>query len=282
MATVGILGLGLIGGSLGLDLTRLGHRVLGVSQRGSTCALACERGAVSIASTNWQLLKQAEVVFSCVPLDRVLASVVRLGTILTPGTVITDVASVKDPIVAQATQQWPWFVGGHPMAGTAEQGMGAALHHLFRQRPYVLTPLANTNRQALSQVETLIRPLEARVLYCDPVAHDQAVALISHGPVFISAALLQTVTQVPLELKKLTQQLASSGFRDTSRVGGGNPELGLLMAQHNQKAVLAVLAQYQQQLTQLQQAIEQSDWTWVEHYLKTSQGARPDFVRELE
>lgn len=272
--TIGILGLGLIGGSLGLDLTALGYPVLGVSRQAQTCALACARGAVRVASTQWDLLQHAHIIFVCTPIDQTLPAVARLSKVVRPGTVITDVASVKEPIVARATNLWPWFVGGHPMAGTAEVGMQAAVRDLFRERPYVLTPLPETVPEALAQMQEIVDRLGAQIVQAQPLAHDRAVALISHAPVFISAALLLMINQPDLQLRGLAQQLASSGFRDTSRVGGGNPELGLLMAQYNRDALLAALADYQEQFTRLSQAIQEENWTVIQELLDQTQSIR--------
>jgi arogenate dehydrogenase (NADP+) len=275
---IGILGLGLIGGSLGLDLVRLGYTVVGVSQRIQTCAIACERGAVTVAGTHWALLKAADIVFNCLPMDKVHGSMERLVTLLRPGTVVTDVASVKMPFIESATAIWPWFVGGHPMAGTAHQGITAALPHLFRERPYVLTPIPATNPDSLAQVQHLITALEAQLYTTDPASHDQAVALISHAPVFISAALLLTTQSAPPGIQHLAQQLASSGFADTTRVGGGNPELGLNMALYNRAALLEQLGSYQYVIEKLRENIAQGDGQALETLLKQSQQLRQDYV----
>jgi len=276
--TIGILGLGLIGGSLGLDLTALGYPVLGVSRQAPTCALACARGAVRVASTQWALLQHAQLIFVCTPIDQTLPAVAGLSKLVRPGTVITDVASVKGPIVARATELWPWFVGGHPMAGTAEVGMKAAVRDLFRGRPYVLTPQSETAPEALAQVQEIVHRLGARFVQAEPMAHDRAVALISHAPVFIGAALLLMANQPDPQLRELAQHLASSGFRDTSRVGGGNPELGLFMAQYNRDGLLAALANYQEQLARLSQAIQQENWTLISELLHQTQAIRREFL----
>ncbi len=277
---IGIVGLGLIGGSLALDFTRLGYTVLGASRNQETCAYAEANGFVQQASTDWQILSTAQVVFVCVPMEQVLASVEHLAQVLIPGTVITDVASVKEAFVTQATTRWPWFVGGHPLAGTARQGITAALPQLFKQRPYVLTPIITTNFEALTQVRTLVEHLQAQLILTTPSEHDRAVALISHAPVFISAALLLAAADTPSELTLLAQALASSGFADTTRVGGGNPELGTQMAQFNQVALLDQLERYQLMLTALKTAIQHGNWTFVENLLETTRQTRKFFQKD--
>jgi arogenate dehydrogenase (NADP+) len=127
-------------------------------------------------------------------------------------------------MVAAATQHWPWFVGGHPMSGKAEAGITAAETQLFKQRPYVITPIAETDQAAVDQVVAIATELGSTLYFASPDAHDRSVAWISHLPVMVSASLIKACWQEPdVTVKELAQQLASSGFRDTSRVGGGNP-----------------------------------------------------------
>jgi arogenate dehydrogenase (NADP+) len=275
---VGIVGLGLIGGSMGLDLRSRGLRVLGVSRQEKTCQLALERGAVDEASVSLDLLAAADLVVICTPLGAIAPTLTRLLPYLSPQTTVTDVGSVKAAIVQECSQIWSDFVGGHPMAGTAEQGIEAAQTHLFDQAAYVLTPTETTPPSALEAVAEMARSLGSRVYYCSPETHDLAVAWISHLPVMVSGALIQScLGESDPQVLALAQQLASSGFRDTSRVGGGNPELGVMMARYNRSALLRSLSQYRQELTQLIDAIEQENWQYLEQVLKTTQQARPQF-----
>lgn len=156
---IGILGLGLIGGSLGLDLLLQGHYVLGVSRRESTCQRAKTLGGVDEASVEISLLSAAEVVFICTPLGLIIPTFEQLIAHLPSNAIVTDVGSVKTPIVEAIAPRWENFVGGHPMAGTAESGIEAALRNLFLDKPYVLTPLETTPPDAISVVEKLVQEL---------------------------------------------------------------------------------------------------------------------------
>jgi arogenate dehydrogenase (NADP+) len=277
---IGIVGLGLIGGSLGLDLRSLGHEVWGVSARESTCDRAIVRGAVDHASQDLGSLNPVEVVFVCTPIALIEPTVAKLAAHLDEATIITDVASVKGDLVARLTQQWPNFVGGHPMAGTAENGIEAALLDLFVNNPYVLTPIATTLPRAIETVAQLATELRAKLLYCDPHHHDRAVALISHLPVMVSASLITTCLGEPNpDILQLAQNLASSGFRDTSRVGGGNPELGVMMAQHNQAALLTSLQAYRGAIDRLINQVEANDWTGLQTTLERTAGGRSPFLK---
>jgi arogenate dehydrogenase (NADP+) len=276
---IGILGLGLIGGSLGFDLRSQGHDVVGVSRRQSTCQKAVSLGCVDEASVDLSLLATAEVVFICTPIALIVPQVQQLITHLSATTVITDVGSVKAPIVHALSPLWENFVGGHPMAGTADSGIEAAQQHLFVDRPYVLTPTQATPMAAVSVLEEIVRSLGAKIYHCQPEQHDRAVSWISHLPVMVSASLITAcMAETDPTVLQLAQNLASSGFRDTSRVGGGNPELGVMMAQFNQQALLGSLQQYRHQLEQLIHLIEQENWTALEAQLQSTQKARPKFV----
>jgi arogenate dehydrogenase (NADP+) len=167
------------------------------------------------------------------------------------------------------------------MAGTAESGVDAALRHLFAGNPYVLTPIDSTPPAAVCVVEKLVKDLNAKLLHCAPDAHDRAVAWISHLPVMTSASLIAAcMHEADARVVQLAQALASSGFRDTSRVGGGNPELGCMMAEFNQTALLNTLYQYRSQLDQMITQIEASDWDRLTQLLQATQIARPNFLKE--
>lgn len=276
---IGIIGLGLIGGSLGLALRSHGHTVLGVSRQAQTCQRAIERGAVDDASLNLSLMQSVDVVFLCTPLAAMQATVVELVPHLSTATVLTDVGSVKGWVVETIAPLWSNFVGGHPMAGTAESGIEAAFPDLFAQAPYVLTPTETTPTRAVQMVEELVRPLQVRLYHCHPNDHDRAVAWISHLPVMSSASLIAAcLGEADPTVLDLAKALASSGFRDTSRVGGGNPELGVMMAQYNQAALVQSLRTYRDRLDQIIAQVDQADWRALEALLKKTQQARSKFL----
>jgi arogenate dehydrogenase (NADP+) len=275
---IGIVGLGLIGGSIGLDLRSRGFDVFGVSSRQQTCDRAQARGVVNEASIHLSLMAAADVVFICTPLGSIEPIVRDLVPYLSPHTIVTDVGSVKTPIVQAVSSLWPNFVGGHPMAGTAESGIEAAVPDLFVGRPYVLTPQAQTPAAAVDRVEEIARLLGASVYRCSPLDHDRAVAWISHLPLVASATLVAATAQEgDRHIVNLAQNLASSGFRDTSRVGGGNPELGVMVAKYNREELLRSLSIYRDSLDEFISDIEAENWQALEHKLKLTQQARKNY-----
>ncbi|MEH2204119.1 MAG: prephenate/arogenate dehydrogenase [Nostoc sp.] len=276
---IGILGLGLIGGSLGFDLRSQGHHILGVSRREATCQKALTLGSVDRASVDLSLLAAAEVVFICTPLALIVPQFEQLVAHLPVTTIVTDVGSAKAQIVKDITPLWDNFIGGHPMAGRTDSGIEAAQRDLFVDKPYVLTPITTTPTNAITVVEEIVRSLGANIYYCQPEQHDRAVSWISHLPVMVSSSLIAAcLSETDPDVLQLAQKLASSGFRDTSRVGGGNPELGVMMARYNRQALLRSLQQYRQNLDELTNLIEQENWVVLEEKFKSRQQARPDFV----
>jgi arogenate dehydrogenase (NADP+) len=265
---IGIIGLGLIGGSLGLDLREHGHTILGVSRKESTCKRAMERGVVDEASINLQSLGNADIIFICTPIRLIIPTLEQLISYLNAKTIVTDVGSVKTSIVKQGSKLWDKFIGGHPMAGTTEQGINAAQKKLFENAPYVITPTQNNLSKDVETLKTIANELGSKVYTCTSENHDCAVAWISHLPVMISASLIF----------ELAKNLASSGFRDTSRVGGGNPELGVMIAEYNQKALLRSLSEYRQQLDQIINLIEHKDWQNLGRILRETKQGRYNFL----
>jgi arogenate dehydrogenase (NADP+) len=280
MMNIGIVGLGLIGGSLGLDLRALGYQVWGVSRQLETCQRAIERGVVDRASVDLTLLAAADVVFICTPIAVISSTVQQLIPHLSSEAIITDVGSVKMAVVEQVSPLWPNFVPGHPMAGKSDNGIESAVSGLFVGNPYVLTPIESTPPKAVTIVEEIVRSLTSRVYFCSPQDHDRAVAWISHLPVMVSANLIEAcMSETDPAVLELAQKLASSGFRDTSRVGGGNPELGLMMARYNRSCLLRSLLSYRHNLDQLIEQVEQEDWQALEKKLHSNHLQRTHFVQ---
>ena len=276
---VGIVGLGLIGGSIGLDLRAQGIKVQGLVHRSSTAERAMERGLVSAVSTDPACLACCDLVILALPIPALLKPNAELLEALPAEAVVTDVGSVKQPVLQEWKGRHPRFVASHPMAGTAQAGVEAGQRDLFQGRPWIATPDAETDSAALAVVEDLARRLGSRWFTAGAAQHDQAVALISHMPVLVSAALLRAAgDERDPEIRTLAQALASSGFADTSRVGGGNPDLGVAMASSNREAVLKALAAYRWSLEQLEDAVIKTNWDQLHKELTRTQHLRPGFL----
>ena len=276
--SVGIVGLGLIGGSLGLDLRSLGWSVQGLVHRTATAERALERGLVDAVSTDPACLSSCDLVVLSLPIPALLAPESTLLEAIPESAVVTDVGSVKQPVLEVWRSLHPRFVASHPMAGTASAGVEAGQTGLFRGRPWIATPEAGTDPTAVEVVRTLAHDLGSQWHMASAEQHDQAVALISHMPVLVSAALLRTAgDERDPEIRQLAQSLASSGFADSTRIGGGNPDLGVAMASSNSAAVLKALAAYRWSLEQLEDAVLRNNWQQLHRELQRTQSLRPDY-----
>jgi len=283
---VGVVGLGLIGGSIGLDLRARGVEVRGLVHRQATAERARQRGLAAWVDTDPAVLADCRLVVLALPLDRLLDPAGELLAALPVEAVITDVGSVKAPVLARWQALHPRFVASHPMAGTALAGVEAGMAGLFVDRPWVVTPGPTTDPAALRQVQALAGLLRARWLSCGAEEHDQAVALVSHLPVLVSAALLLAADRGAAsaaagggeDLPGLVRALASRGFADTTRVGGGNPELGVLMVRTNREALLAALAHYRRCLEALEREVQSGQWAGLDADLQRSRRLRPEFL----
>lgn len=277
---IGIIGLGLIGGSLGLDLRSQGHQIIGISRQENVCQIALAKGVVTEASTEFKALAEAEIVIVCTPIAAIASTIKQIIPYINPETIITDVGSVKQPIVEECSQLWPNFIGGHPMAGMTQSGIDAAIANLFTGAAYVLTPTAASKPENIAKLTAIASELNAIPYVCDAQIHDRAVSWISHLPVIVSASLIKACLQEEPDTLQLAQTLASSGFRDTSRVGGGNWELGVMMAKYNHQELLRSLLQYRHNLDEMIALIEQEDWQNLEQTLQITSAARPKFLNK--
>lgn len=276
---IGIVGIGLIGASLGWDFRQLGHQVIGIARQQATCDLAEREGICDRASGDLASLKDTEIVFICTPIAAIVPTVELLVPHLQPETIVTDAGSVKAAIVDRATGLWSNFVGGHPMAGNSQSGIAAFEKGLFADRPYVLTPIPETSPVALERVDRLVRSLDCIIHYATPAQHDLAVAWISHLPMIVSASLIGAcLDEADPQILDFAKKFASTGFRDTSRVGGGNPEMGMMMAEYNRDALLRSLYQYRDRLDSIIDSIESKEWTKIKDLLSHNQAVRPDFL----
>ena len=276
---IGIIGLGLIGGSLGLSLQEIGCKVYGVTNRTVTAERAKERKLANYVSTDPKILSNCDIVIIALPLDHLLNPDINLVNSLPPNAVITDVGSVKAPVLEIWQKLHPNFVPSHPMAGTNNSGVEAGIKDLFKGKPWVSTPDDQTNPQAIEIIHNLAISLGCKWILTDVNTHDQAVALISHLPVIVSAALLDAASNSKdKSIIDLSISLASSGFIDTTRVGGGNPELGMSMAKHNYSAIIESLNSYQESFQQFKELIVSKKWEDVLDKLKKTNSSRAEFL----
>jgi prephenate dehydrogenase len=213
--TIAVVGLGLVGGSLARALTAAGYRVLGVDRPHVRRAARAAGAVAATARTIEAVAASADILVLAAPpaTNRVLLR--RLAKVARPDLVITDVGSVKGPIVRDAVRLgMTQFVGGHAMAGTERRGFGASTAGLFRGAAWWLVPASNP--RATRAVRSLVRAVGARPSTIDAARHDRVVAFLSHAPQVASWALLEAARADPVVRRHLAG--AGPGFRDMTRL----------------------------------------------------------------
>ncbi len=213
-AVVAVAGLGLVGGSLARALSARGHRVLGVD-REPVLRAARRARAIAAATTLEAACREADILVLAAPPAANLALLRRLARVAPATLVVTDVTSVKGPLVAEARRLGlRHFVGGHPMAGTERAGFAASRGDLFSGRPWIVTRPAHAGAERV--VRALARGVGARPVTLDAKEHDRFVALVSHLPQLVSWALLATAVGDPVARRNLA--LAGPGFHGMTRL----------------------------------------------------------------
>jgi prephenate dehydrogenase len=244
-STVAIIGVGLIGGSLGQALRKSkGYRVLGISRRPGTLLEAKRLGAIDAGTTNLAEVYTADIVVICTPVDTIIPLIDKIRPYLKPHAIVTDVGSVKGPFDRKI--RGVRFVGGHPLAGSHKTGVSAAKADLFKGATCVLMPQAPA---AGKVVKKMWETVGARVLFLTAKEHDAVVALTSHLPHLISHALVHSASK--RSHQAILKSLMAGSFRDVTRVATSDPEQWVQIFQANLKNIRQAVREFQKVLQHL-------------------------------
>ena len=283
-AQVTIVGLGLMGGSLAaaLSTTRACRRVVGVARRRSTLATAQSLRFISWGTTDLiEGVSDADLVVLATPVADILDKIEQIGPLLKPGCVLMDLGSTKGAICAAMEHLPPHVepVGGHPMCGKESSGLTMAEPGLYRDRVFVLAPLARTSPAALALAQGLVAAVGAREVRLDPMRHDRLVAIISHLPYAMAVSLVAAAEQLAAadELAgegDLAWRLAAGGFRDTSRVAAGSIPMMRDILSTNRGAIVDAVREAQLQLGRFADLLEAGDDQALEEILVAARNRR--------
>jgi prephenate dehydrogenase len=257
-ATVAIVGVGLIGGSIGLSLRAgsPGGRVIGIGRSAERLREAVALGAIDEATTDLDAgVAAADVVVVCTPVTQIADDVRQAAAHGPADLLVTDAGSTKRGIVEAVESEArsrAVFVGGHPLAGSERTGVAHARADLFEGRVCVLTPTARTPPDRLDRAHGFWTRLGCRVIELDPATHDQALALTSHLPHAVAAALAAAIPADAL-------RLAAGAYRDGTRVAGSDASLWTGIFLENRTPLLQALDRFQDQLKTFRQALEAGD-----------------------
>lgn len=256
--TIGVIGVGLLGGSIAAAARQrqLAETILGAGRNPSRMRAAQQSGLLDRGSTNIaETAAQSDLVIVCTPVNHIVQFIRVVAEHSRPGTVITDVGSTKQKICSELYGSLPEgvsFVASHPLAGSEKAGFEFADPDLFADRPCVVTPDDATPTEAVERVKGFWEGLGMHVLETTPEKHDRILAETSHLPHVVSSALAMTLSEE-------NRPFTSTGFRDTTRIAGGDPALWIEILLSNSDAIIESIDKYTQSLSQLREAIANHD-----------------------
>lgn len=264
MERIAIIGLGVIGGSIALALKQAkldGIEIVGCARSRDTVQKAKKIGAIDReARLPEEAVRDARMVIIATPILAIQSTFEAIAPELRPGAVVTDAGSTKTNVMRWAKELLPehaHFVGGHPMAGKETTGIDAADAALFHEKPWVIVPTVDAPESAVQSVVGLAQACGAKAVFMDAAEHDAYVAAISHLPLALSSALF-SVAFGSAAWPELAQ-LASSGFRDTTRLASGSPEMAHDIMVSNREHVLHWIDRFQEELSRLRATIAEGE-----------------------
>jgi prephenate dehydrogenase len=268
-----IIGVGLIGGSIGLAVKKRGLAkfVIGVGRTKAAVQSALALGIIDEGFLEFApAVRQAELAIFCTPVDVIAKQVLEAAGECASGTLLTDAGSTKARIVSAVEEGLKGpihFVGGHPLAGSEKSGCEHADPDLFVERCTVLTPTPRTYMTSVERMTSFWEALGARVRLMSPEEHDRAVARTSHLPHVVASTLAAV-------LPEALRDLAASGFRDTTRIASGEPALWSAILVDNRQSVLGALAPFADRLGEFRRALEAGDRLVLERLLAQAKEVR--------
>ena len=284
---VTLVGVGLLGGSLGLALRRrhLADLVAGYVRRRASLKECRKVGAVDFATLDLgEAVRGADLVVLCTPIAQMEPLAAEMLPYLKRGAIVTDVGSVKQSVVrvlsGLVAKAEAHFVGSHPMAGSEKTGVTAARADLFTEAVCVVTPDRHTNPATVRKVTALWNSVGSKVLQMTPAAHDQLVSRSSHLPHVVAAQLANLVLG-PGSTKEQAL-LCANGFRDSTRIASSSPEMWRDIALANRENLLSALDNFTTGLTIFKQILKKGDPAAVSRFFEKAKARRDGWSRNSD
>jgi prephenate dehydrogenase len=278
-----IIGVGLIGGSLARALRGAGQvgEIIGCGRSRENLEQALALGVIDrYAQDPAAAVKGADMVFLAVPLGAMRELLATIGPALASGALVTDGGSVKGSVVADARAVFgcvpPWFVPGHPIAGTERSGVAASFPELFRQRRVILTPLPETDPKATARVRAMWQTTGAEVTEMTVAHHDEVLAATSHLPHMLAFGLVDALTR--MDCSDEIFRYAAGGFRDFTRIASSNPVMWRDICIANRDSLSAMLARLSTEMSDLAASIRDADGERLLEIFTRAKTARDAFI----
>lgn len=274
-----IAGLGLIGGSLALNIKKeTNHYLIGYDIDSKATSYAAEHQIVDEGTTDFiRTIKSVDVCILAAPISKTieLMSIIAQANLTQP-LLVTDVASVKRPIVEAAkniNNPHVTFIGGHPMAGSHKKGITAAKSHLFENAIYILTPNNHCPKDKVDQLKLLLSGTKSSFIELDPVEHDEMTSVISHFPHLIASSLVHQAKRWQNKYDEMPS-LAAGGFRDITRIASSNPKMWQDIFFQNKQVISRLLTDWIKEMNDLQALLETDDQSTMYQYLEQAREYR--------
>ncbi|MGR3311702.1 MAG: prephenate dehydrogenase [Candidatus Brocadiales bacterium] len=280
LGTVAIVGAGLIGGSIALGIKKrnLANRVVGIARRQPSIEEAKKKGAIDVGTLDIaEGVRDADIVILATPVDLIAEFARKAIPHMKESAVLTDVGSAKLCIVTEIRKiprEGRFFVGGHPMAGSAYKGLDFASANLFEGATCILTPDEPRNKAAIEKVTTLWESLGAVVKELSPEEHDETVAYVSHLPHLIASSLTNVVEED-------YWQYAGRGLKDTTRIASSNPELWLSIYRQNRTEIIKSIDAFSEKISALKEALSDKDDAKILEMLKRGKQIRDAYLAKI-
>jgi len=288
MKDVAILGLGLMGGSLGLALKREQPSITihGFTRSAERGQLALSRGAIDFVYKNpAEAAKNADIVVLCAPILAIPEQLSSVLAVLKPGSIVTDVGSTKADVQQKCREllrgTHAVFIGSHPIAGSEQQGMEAARDDLYQKAMVVITPDDLVQSEQVEMIRRMWTLVGAVVAEMTPEEHDRVLALTSHVPHLMASLLAATVGRPGLRAD--LPKFCGTGYRDTTRIAEGGVDIWMDILKTNRDPIIQELSVLRQKLDQFIEKLEENEFPAIERALiegKTSRKAFTDYGHE--
>jgi len=265
---IGIIGLGLMGGSLSIALkeTSKDYHFVGLDHNKEHCTQALALGLVDEVVPTLDAISNCNVIFLCIPVDGIIRIIQELGTLNEQCTVI-DLGSTKEIISASIPPSLRSnFVTAHPMTGTEKFGPTAAVPDLYQDKVVVLCDMERSGEHQQTVVKTLFTDIGMKLVFMDAKEHDRHAAFISHMPHAISYALANSVMKQ--EAKESIVSLAGGGFKDMSRIAKSSPNMWEDIFRQNKSNVLEAIHSFQSELKKCEKMVEEEEWDALNDWMK--------------
>ncbi|WP_282603027.1 prephenate/arogenate dehydrogenase family protein [Paracoccus sp. PARArs4] len=281
---VALIGLGLIAGSMSLALREAGlaSEVTGYARSAETRDTAREIGLCDrICDTAAEAVAGADLVVLCVPVGAMGDVMAEIGPHLAPGATVTDVGSVKQSVIDAVQPHMPQgahFIPGHPLAGTEHSGPRAGFATLFQNRWWLLTPLPDTDADALDRLNRCLAGIGAKTDVMEPAHHDLVLAVTSHAPHLIAYTMVGVADHLQRVSGEEVIQYSAAGFRDFTRIAASDPTMWRDVFLHNKEATLDILGRFTEELFVLQRAIRMGDGQQLFDYFSRTRAIRRGII----